>query len=90
MLQDLEKVHTHIISDSFIVTSFGNPDKNQAYSVVRADKDKSGYHGQQYKVVPKPSQQVVSIVLNGTEHNVEKKIQTNIEILLWGDFCEIK
>ena len=42
--RDLEQKQRFISSENFIVASFDNLDKNQAYSLVGAGKDKSGFH----------------------------------------------
>ncbi|CAC5419097.1 unnamed protein product [Mytilus coruscus] len=65
---------------SFIVASFDNLDKNQAYSVVCAGKDRSGFHGTTIQtVVPKPSQKInmfddSSLISNLNQTNIKHDI----------------
>ncbi|CAC5398301.1 unnamed protein product [Mytilus coruscus] len=54
--RQLEQQQRFLTSDSFVVASFDNLDKNQSYSVVGVGKDKSGFHGTTIQAVtPFPS-----------------------------------
>ncbi|CAC5392076.1 unnamed protein product [Mytilus coruscus] len=54
--RQLEQQQRFLTSDSFVVASFDNLDKNQSYSVVGVGKDKSGFHGTTIQAVtPCPS-----------------------------------
>ncbi|CAC5388151.1 unnamed protein product [Mytilus coruscus] len=82
--RELEQKQRYILSDSFIVASFDNLDKNQAYSVVCAGKDRSGFHGTTIQtVVPKPSQKINMFDDSNLISNLN---QTNIE----HDISEVK
>ncbi|VDI52433.1 Hypothetical predicted protein, partial [Mytilus galloprovincialis] len=78
--RELEKKQRYIFSDSFIVASFDNLDKNQAYSVVCAGKDRSGFHGTTIQtVVPKPSQKINMFDDSNLISNLNHVNQTSIE-----------
>ncbi|CAG2223496.1 unnamed protein product [Mytilus edulis] len=78
--RELEKKQRYIFSDSFIVASFDNLDKNQAYSVVCAGKDRSGFHGTTIQtVVPKPSQKMNMFDDSNLISNLNHVNQTSIE-----------
>ncbi|CAC5415140.1 unnamed protein product [Mytilus coruscus] len=82
--RELEQKQRYILSDSFIVASFDNLDKNQAYSVVCAGKDRSGFQGTTIQtVVPKPSQKINMFDDSNLISNLN---QTNIE----HDISEVK
>ncbi|CAC5392584.1 unnamed protein product [Mytilus coruscus] len=84
LCRELEQKQRYILSDSFIVASFDNLDKNQAYSVVCAGKDRSGFHGTTIQtVVPKPSQKINMFDDSNLISNLN---QTNIE----HDISEVK
>ncbi|CAG2238273.1 unnamed protein product [Mytilus edulis] len=54
--RQLEQQQRFLTSNSFVVASFDNLDKNQSYSVVGVGKDKSGFHGTTIQAVtPCPS-----------------------------------
>ncbi|CAG2204296.1 unnamed protein product [Mytilus edulis] len=62
------------------VASFENLDKNKAYSVVCAGKDKSGFHGTTIQtVVPKPSQKINMFDDSNLISNLNHVNQTSIE-----------
>ena len=78
--RELEKKQRYIFSDSFIVASFDNLDKNQAYSVVCAGKNRSGFHGTTIQtVVPKPSQKINMFDDSNLISNLNHVNQTSIE-----------
>jgi hypothetical protein len=56
----LDDIH----SETFVMASFDNLDKNQNYAMVGAGKDKSGFHGTTIQAVySKPSEKNLQVEL---------------------------
>jgi hypothetical protein len=56
--------HGDIHSETFVMASFDNLDKNQSYAMVGAGKNKSGLHGTTIQAVySKPSEKKIQVEL---------------------------